>query len=60
MAQLNEFQIKAAQPRNTEYMLSDGEGLYLRIRPNGRVWLYRYKRKQSGAWPRPGTLFRPS
>lgn len=30
MGQLNELQIKAAQPRDKEYMLSDGEGLYLR------------------------------
>lgn len=27
-------------------MLADGEGLYLRVRPNGKVWIYRYK--QSG------------
>lgn len=43
MGQLNELQIKAAQPREKEYMLSDGEGLYLRVRPNGKVWIYRYK-----------------
>jgi integrase len=43
MGQLNELQIKAAQPRDKEYMLSDGEGLYLRVRPNGKVWIYRYK-----------------
>lgn len=43
MSQLNELQIKAARPRDNEYMLSDGEGLYLRVRPNGKVWLYRYK-----------------
>ena len=46
MGQLNELQVKAAQPRGKEYMLSDGEGLYLRVRPNGKVWIYRYK--QSG------------
>ncbi|MDI1237258.1 MAG: integrase arm-type DNA-binding domain-containing protein [Polaromonas sp.] len=43
MGQLNELQIKAAQPRDKEYMLSDGEGLYLRVRSNGKVWIYRYK-----------------
>ena len=43
MGQLNELQIKAAQPRDKEYLLSDGEGLYLRIRPQGKVWIYRYK-----------------
>ena len=46
MGQLNELQIKAAQPHDQKYMLSDGEGLYLRARPNGKVWIYRYK--QSG------------
>lgn len=46
MGQLNELQIKAAEPRDKEYMLSDGEGLYLRVRTNGKVWIYRYK--QSG------------
>ena len=46
MGQLNDLQIKAAEPRDKEYMLADGEGLYLRVRPNGKVWIYRYK--QSG------------
>ena len=45
MGQLNELQIKAAQPRNTEYLLADGEGLYLRVRPTAKVWVYRYKRE---------------
>nr|WP_244164390.1 Arm DNA-binding domain-containing protein [Variovorax paradoxus] len=43
MGQLNELQIKAAEPRDKEYLLADGEGLYLRIRPAGKVWVYRYK-----------------
>ncbi|MDP1956105.1 MAG: integrase arm-type DNA-binding domain-containing protein [Polaromonas sp.] len=43
MGQLTELQIKAVQPRGNEYLLSDGEGLYLRVRPNGKVWIYRYK-----------------
>jgi integrase len=43
MGQLNELQIKAAQPRDKEYLLADGEGLYLRIRPTGKAWVYRYK-----------------
>jgi len=43
MGQLNERQIKAAQPRNVEYLLADGEGLYLRIRPTSKVWVYRYQ-----------------
>ena len=43
MGQLNELQIRAALPREKEYLLSDGEGLYLRIRPTGKAWVYRYK-----------------
>jgi hypothetical protein len=43
MGQLNELQIKAAQPRDKEYLLADGDGLYVRVRPSGKVWLYRYK-----------------
>ncbi|GKS77351.1 integrase arm-type DNA-binding domain-containing protein [Acidovorax sp. SUPP950] len=43
MGQLNELQIKAATPRDKEYLLADGEGLYLRVRPTGKVWVYRYK-----------------
>lgn len=43
MGQLSELQIKAAAPRDKEYLLADGEGLYLRIRPTGKVWVYRYK-----------------
>lgn len=32
--------IEAAKPRQKEYLLSDGDGLYLRVRPNGRKdWL---------------------
>ena len=37
MGQLNELLIKAAQPRDKEYLLADGEGLYLRARPTGKV-----------------------
>jgi integrase len=43
MGQLNELLIKAAAPRDKEYLLADGEGLYLRVRPTGKVWVYRYK-----------------
>lgn len=45
MGQLNELQIRAAKPRNTEYLLADGDGLYLRVRPTAKVWIYRYKRE---------------
>lgn len=44
MGQLNELLIKAAKPRNTEYLLCDGEGLYLRVRTTAKAWVYRYKR----------------
>jgi len=45
MGQLTELQIKAAQTRDAEYLLSDGDGLYLRVRPNAaKGWVYRYKR----------------
>ncbi len=43
VGQLNDLLIKAAQPRESEYFLADGEGLYLRVRPAGKVWIYRYK-----------------
>lgn len=46
MGQLNELKIKSAKPRDKEYLLADGEGLYLRVRSSSRsakVWVYRYK-----------------
>jgi hypothetical protein len=43
MGQLNDLQVKAAQPLDKEYLLADGEGLYLRVRPTAKVWVYRYK-----------------
>ena len=43
MGQLNELQIKAAKPRAGEFLLADGEGLYLRVRETGKAWVYRYK-----------------
>lgn len=43
LGQLNELQIKSAAPRNREYLLADDEGLYLCVRPAGKVWVYRYK-----------------
>lgn len=44
MGQLNELLIKSAKPRDKEYLLCDGEGLYLRVRPTAKVWVYRYSR----------------
>lgn len=43
MGQLNDLLIKSAKPRDKEYLLADGEGLYLRIRPTSKVWVYRYR-----------------
>ena len=56
MGQLNELQIKAAQPRDKEYLLADGEGLYLRVRPTGKAWVYRYKESGKEAKLKPRTL----
>ena len=44
MGQLNELQIRSAKPRDREYLLADGDGLYLRVRPSAKVWVYRFKR----------------
>jgi integrase len=37
--------VKAAKPRETEYLLADGrQGLYLRVLPSGtKSWIYKYK-----------------
>ena len=43
MGQLNDLLIKSSKPRDKEYLLADGEGLYLRIRSTSKVWVYRYK-----------------
>jgi hypothetical protein len=39
----SDTQVRAAAPRDTEYFLRDGDGLYLRIRPTGKTWTYRYQ-----------------
>ncbi len=43
MGLLTDRQIQSASHRPTEYFLSDGEGLFLRVRPTRKVWIYRYK-----------------
>lgn len=45
MGMLSDTQIKAAKAKEAEYFLRDGDGLYLRIRNNGKSWLYRYQIK---------------
>jgi integrase len=38
------FDIKAAAPRNKPFKLSDGDGLYLLVQPNGhKFWRFRYR-----------------
>lgn len=40
---LSDTEIKKAKPKDKEYSLADGQGLQLRIRPNGsKSWLYNY------------------
>ena len=38
------FDVKAANPKDKSYRLSDGDGLYLQIQPNGsKLWRFRYR-----------------
>ncbi|MGL5758453.1 integrase domain-containing protein [Plesiomonas sp.] len=40
---LSDTQIKAAKPKDKEYVLSDGDGLRIRVKPNGsKPWLLNY------------------
>lgn len=40
---LTDTKIKNAKPKVKEYSLADGQGLFLRIKPNGaKVWLFNY------------------
>ena len=40
---LTNTEIKQAKPRDKEYNLVDGEGLKLRVKPNGsKLWLFNY------------------
>jgi Arm domain-containing DNA-binding protein len=37
--------VKQAKPKEKIYTLSDGDGLQLRIKPNGsKLWLFDYRR----------------
>ena len=44
MGMLTDVRVKTAELRDKEYFLNDGDGLYLRVRPTGRAWVYRYYR----------------
>lgn len=53
---LSDKEIKSAKPKEKEYILSDGDGLRLRVKPNGsKLWLLNYthpikrKRTKSGS-----------
>ncbi|BCT67897.1 hypothetical protein NNRS527_01486 [Nitrosospira sp. NRS527] len=43
MGFLTDLKIRTAVPRGKEYLIADGDGLYLRIRETRKNWLYRYK-----------------
>lgn len=43
---LTDTKCSSAKPRDTEYPLHDGDGLYLLVRPSGtKSWQFRYKKK---------------
>ena len=47
-APLTNTQVNQAKPKDKEYNLTDGEGLMLRIKPNGsKLWLFNYYRPYS-------------
>lgn len=42
---LNDTQVKKAKPKEKEYLLADGKGLALRVKPNGsKMWLFTYSK----------------
>ena len=42
---LSSTEVKHAKPKEKEYSLSDGQGLFLRVRPNGsKNWILKYQR----------------
>ncbi|GAB5499049.1 MAG: integrase domain-containing protein [Pseudohongiellaceae bacterium] len=44
VAPLTNTQVTKAKPKEREYNLADGHGLYLRIKPNGsKLWLFNYQ-----------------
>ena len=56
--QLTELSIKQAKPKIKQYKLTDGEGMYLRVHPNGsKYWQLQFwfEGKQKilsfGVWP---------
>jgi len=43
MGFLTDLKIRTAAPGAKEYLIADGNGLYLRVRATSKSWLYRYK-----------------
>lgn len=42
---LTDTEVKKTKPKEKEYNLADGNGLYLRVKPNGsKLWLFNYTR----------------
>ena len=42
---LTNTEVKQAKPKDKEYNLTDGNGLMLRVKPNGsKLWLFNYFR----------------
>ncbi len=61
MSMITFAEVKAAKPKEKDYTLSDGNGLYLRVWPNGKkVWLFqrkingKYQKKNIGIFPQMG------
>ncbi len=54
---LTDRKVSTAAPDAAEYLLADGDGLYLRVRPTGKDWLFKYslggKRPKMGLGPYP-------
>ena len=60
---LTELTVKKANPKEKQYKLADGEGMYLRVYPNGsKYWQlkYRFEGKHKtlsfGVWPEVGII----
>jgi hypothetical protein len=45
MGSLTDLKIRTAAASGEELLIADGDGLYLRIRPSSRTWVYRYKQE---------------
>jgi integrase len=46
---LTDSKVRNAKPSPKEYNLADGNGLHLRVKPNGsKTWIYNYKRPHDG------------